>query len=178
MISSSSLGFQKCFAVTRGFTLPDAVQKCNERPSRRPLHYRSQREINYFCFCFCGKSKCWLCPELSCNHFWALFHWVYFIRKPLFPFLSQLESAFHVWGHHKGHPLFLFSFLSFFVSHSLSLCLSLSLPLFPPPSLSLESKPWLWTSHPPHQWTLYFLLPAQCTACNHYKTMGYLLGDW
>lgn len=77
-----------------------------------------------------------LCPELSCNHFWTLFHWACFTRRPLFPSLSQSESAFHGPGCHKDHPLFLFSFLSTFVSHSLSLSYS---PTFPPSLIGKQS---------------------------------------
>lgn len=139
MISSSSLGFQKCFAVTRGFTLPDAVQKCNERLSQLLLHYRPQREINYSCFCFCEKSMCWL-SVLSCpvTIFGPCFIELIWPKKHYFLLWVNQNHLFMAWGCHKGHSLFVF--LSFFLCSTFSLSLSLSLIPPPYPLLSLKTK--------------------------------------
>lgn len=71
-----------------------------------------------------------LCPESSCNHFWTVFHWAYFTRKPLFP-SSQSESAFHGSGTSQRSST-LFIFLSFF------LCFTFSLSLISPPPSSFS----------------------------------------
>lgn len=60
MTSSSSLGFQKCFAMTE-VSLSQTLSKSVMRDHLNS-HYSTdqQRQMKYSHFCFCGRSKCWL----------------------------------------------------------------------------------------------------------------------
>lgn len=162
--------------VSLSQTLSKSVMR-NLLDSRYITDHKEKLTIPQSHFSFCEKSMCWL-SVLSCpvTIFGPCFTERILQQNPIFSFFEWTRISFSWFGDVTNIIHSLFSFIFSFVSHSLFLYLFLLFPLLPPLP-SLEDKAWLQTSHPPHWWTLCSLLPAQCTACNHYKMMGCLLGD-
>lgn len=122
MISSFSLGFQKCFAMTE--VSLSQILFINITRDHLKCHYTTDQPMTYSWFCCCGRSKCWFTISRAVLQSWSnlstLFHWAYFKKKTILSFFESIIISIS-WLKTATKILCLPSFLPSFPSHSLAL---------------------------------------------------------